>query len=56
LSAIPEFQDMMLPVLEIIKDGRPYGYTEVERQINARLGISEREQEKLTEWGHRVVY
>lgn len=55
-TTIPGFQDMMLPVLEIVRDGRAYGYAEVEREISKRFGMSEEDQAKQTERGHRVVY
>ena len=57
MSAIPGFQDMMLPVLEIIKDGREYGYAEVEGEMNRKFGISQEDQERLTgKRKYRVVY
>jgi len=56
LSAIPGFQDMMLPILKIIRDGREYGYAEVERKINERFNIDEAGQTRRTSRGHRVVY
>jgi len=55
-TTIPGFQDMMLPILEIIRDGREFGYAEVEKEINRQFGISEGDQAKRTGGGGTVSF
>jgi len=46
---------MMLHVLEIIRDGREYGYAEVERELCERMSIDEETAKKRTSSGYSAV-
>jgi len=55
LSAIPGFQDIMLPILEIIRDGREYRYAEVEGKVCTRMQIDEEVANERTSSGYSAV-
>lgn len=55
MSKIPGFQDMMLPVLEIIRDGKKYRYAEVEGEMCAHMQIDEEVAKERTSSGYGAV-
>ncbi len=55
-SNMPTFEDMMLPVLIIIKGGREYKYSEVEKALVGEMGIGGEERTATTANGQRILY
>jgi restriction system protein len=45
--AIPDFQTLMRPILEVQADGNPRSPTEVRDLVAARLGVTEAERKEL---------
>jgi restriction system protein len=54
--AIPDFQTLMRPILEVQADGSPHSPTEVRDLVAARLGVTEAERKELLPSGKQPVY
>jgi restriction system protein len=52
---IPDFQSLMLPLLELAADGREHSLSEARDALAARLGVSEEERAELLPSG-RPIY
>jgi restriction system protein len=59
---VPDFQSMMLPVLQALADGKPHSIREVSDAVAAAMGVSEADrQERLpsgdqTKWANRIAW
>ena len=53
---IPDFQSLMLPLLELAADGREHSLSEARDALAARLGVSEEERAELLPSARQAVY
>jgi len=54
--AIPSFQDFMLPMLEMLKDGKPYKMQDVKEKLAEYFNLSEEEKKMRLPSGKQEVY
>lgn len=54
--AVPDFQSMMLPLLEAIADGAEHSNAEVANAIARRLSISDEDRQQLLPSGEQTVF
>jgi restriction system protein len=53
---IPDFQSLMLPLLELAADGREHSLSEARDALAERLGVSEVKRAELFPSGRQAVY
>ncbi len=54
--AIPSFQDFMLPMLELLKDGKPHKMSDVKEKLAEYFNLSEEERKMLLPSGKQEIY
>jgi restriction system protein len=54
--AIPDFQTLMRPILEVQADGRPHSQADVRDLVAARLGVTDGERKELLPSGRQPVF
>jgi restriction system protein len=54
--AVPDFQSLMLPFLEYVRDGKPHPIREIYSGIADQMGLSEAELTELLPSGHQSKY
>lgn len=54
--AIPSFQDFMLPLLELLQDGKAHKISEVREELARHFDITEEEKKVLLPSGRQEVY
>ena len=53
---VPDYQSLMLPLLEAVSDGQPHGLRDVREQIAQRLGLTEVDRAEMLPSGKQSVY
>jgi restriction system protein len=53
---IPDFQSIMLPLLEIVKDGQEHSHREVSETLAAQFKLTEAEKEELLPSGRQARF
>ncbi|HEY0712206.1 MAG TPA: restriction endonuclease [Polyangia bacterium] len=53
---VPDYQSLMLPLLEGLKDGKEHPVAELREEIAARLGLTEADREVMLPSGKQAVY
>ena len=56
LMAIPSFQDFMLPMLELMRDGEPHKMLDIKEKLAEYFNLSEEEKKMRLPSGKQVVY
>jgi len=54
--AIPSFQDFMLPMLELMRDGEPHKMLDIKEKLAEYFNLSEEEKKMRLPSGKQVVY
>lgn len=54
--AVPDFQSLMLPIMEFAADGQEHSLLEVREHLAKRLGVTEQEREELLPSGRQAVF
>jgi restriction system protein len=54
--AIPDFQTLMRPILDVHADGQPHSQAEVRDKVAATLGVSEDDRKSLLPSGRQPTY
>src|SRR5438270_11597083 len=53
---VPDYQSLMLPLLDALADGRDHDVKEVRDSIAKRLGVTDRDREELQPRGKQSTY
>jgi restriction system protein len=54
--AVPDFQTLMLPIMEFAADGQEHSLREAREYLAKRLGVTEEEREELLPSGRQAVF
>src|SRR5688572_16092143 len=54
--AVPDYQSLMLPLLEALADGQEHDVRELRDTVAQRLGMTESDREELQPSGKQAVY
>ncbi len=54
--AVPDFQSLMLPIVEFAADGQEHSLREARESLAKRLGVTEEEREELLPSGRQAVF
>ena len=54
--SIPDFQSLMLPLLEAISNGKDYPNSEIAKTLAQRFGLTEKELEEMLPSGQSKVF
>lgn len=54
--AVPDFQSLMLPLVEFAADGQEHSLREAREFLAKRLGVTEEEREELLPSGRQAVF
>jgi restriction system protein len=54
--AIPRFEDMMLPLLKLLGDGKSHSFKDAEEHLIKHFGLSEEEQKQQKPSGNETLF
>ncbi len=54
--AVPDFQSLMLPLMEFAADGQEHSLREARESLAKRLGVTDEEREELLPSGRQAVF
>jgi len=56
IMSFPDFQSLMLPMLEAIGDGKDHSNAEINKALAQKFGVTEKELEEMMPDGHATVF